>query len=378
MLHLGLAILGCLVLRRRGDDLPLWYLIALAAGMGASVFFLVIMLAHRHWCPSCAAAHAALLAQGLMTWRMTSLRPLHARRPVWLLAICTAALAVNAVFHHRTPAPELGPGDRLLGWLAAGADGQRIAQPVIAEPAPETALAVSTSGPATPATRSAERSAEAAMPTSPMPSTSPSQASTEAASAALQQHAPFRTTGFSRWGNAAAPITVRYHLSLVCPTCRAHWADIERIRPLIARGEIQIDILPTWPLRPHTHHGAQLGAHVLLAAGLDGEDQLLAAAGLLFSADGFQLLNVLDRVLGEDAAQHQGKVTDAMQREALVRLFAFIEPVAPRAVAASRSTSRSSTAISCPASPGSPSTRSSTRPGTTSSPPGPTGPGTLL
>lgn len=311
MVHLSLCIAGWFVIRRHGDEIPLWYNLAVAVGMGSSLFYLVIMATHAHWCPSCAASHACMLAQGIMLWRLMT-----AGRTLWLVSILTAALSVNAVYHHSYPVQDLGPSDRLLGWLSSGAGG------VVGLPQTNT----------TSATASGTQD-QTATPT-PATAAPAADAPRSAAAMTLAEHEPFRTQGFARWGDPTAPVTVRYHLSLVCPGCRSSWGDIDKIRPMIAKKEIQVEFLATWPIRPQTHHGAQLGAHVLMAAGLCGEDEMLAAADKFFSPDGLNLLNTINDVLTDDANKHQGKVTESLQREALVRLFGFVEPVAPRAVAA--------------------------------------------
>ena len=308
LLHLGLIMLG--MLRSRVPFISAQaYRMLLGVGQGASLYFLVLMVAHQHWCPACAAAHVAMIGQAIILSRLTEAgRSMH----LYVATVLVTALTVNAVFHHRFDRPEMAPGDALTGFLVRARDHGQVGVVV-----PMDQLA------ATPAALVPERDSKH------------DASRDQAALATLAGIEAVRTEGFWRWGADTAPIIMRAHMSVACPGCQAHWAKMDDLREQVDSGKLQVEFFFTWPTTPRSHYGASLATYVLYAAGMLGEHELLAAGDRLFGINGVQLVNQIDAVLAAEAKGGTAIPADS-EKDALATLFQFINTDVPasRAISA--------------------------------------------
>ena len=334
--HVVLAVIGSL---RRAVIPMSGYRAGLAMGQGASLYFMIIMITHWHWCPACATAHAIMVAQAMLLWRLT---PDPAQRLVWGLSVVVMALGVNAVFHHRYERSELGPGEALLGWMQRQAGTQTLGVAV------EDRGGRLGSSPNLERTNGQDALSGTARGQHPFGdghgATDPSSAddrrqtrrianglhgdrATPAQALTLAEHGVLRHGDFYRYGDPTAPITVRAHMSLVCPGCRLEWPKLDAIRPLVNARTVNIEFIFTWPIKPETNAGAQMATYVLYTAGLQGDDELMAAGDRLYSGDGYNLITKAQEAMS--AEEQNGVNPLATRKDALIQLFRFCGPIVP-------------------------------------------------
>jgi uncharacterized membrane protein/protein-disulfide isomerase len=304
--HFFAFVAGVLYLQRKfitADVLRMVFGIS----QGMSLFFASILIIHGHWCPSCVASHAFMVAQAILVWRLS----FSSQRVLWVATILIGALGTNAAFHHRYEKPAFGPSQELLGYLHSLRETNSVVIPVAAE--------VKVVG-----------AADAKAPTANRVTPVPVKPEDTQRLGLLVDKQKLRAGNYSSWGSADAPVIIRAHMNLACNACRGHWRGLNEIRELINQRKASMQVILTWPISPEPHYGARLATYAVYSAGHLGEEELLYALDRFFSDAGLLFMNELHEKLL--ASMVAGQVPAKDLTDALIETFRFLEPMIPAKV----------------------------------------------
>lgn len=228
-----------------------WSELLIAACIGASLFFALILLSHGTWCASCVAVHGlmALQACEMFVERRDT-------RERIMLAATTLAMAglCNAAFHHRlVPAVSDDPRE-LLAYLRSSWSAtlppaqvrQRTTADLLADQEP---------------LRTDQTLAAGADPVPERPSAAP---------VTPREHDLRPAAAANRWGRADAPVTLLIITDPTCPHCRHQWRELRHLTDMVEQGRLQIRLLLVY-----SDDAGQAMASMAYAAGIDGEQALL-------------------------------------------------------------------------------------------------------
>jgi hypothetical protein len=284
LLH-GIIALTLVVQTRRYPDKEFVADIAVAVGVGGSLFYGGVLVASGIWCGMCFAIHALMLVQMLELL----LNKRGVQRFAALVSAIAAAGAVNLVYHHRPLPPIRSDAAELLTYMrslwTADAPPQRL-MPIseqLSDAAHATAENTVHASHAT-AEASLWSVAEGSPLATPVKSASNSTKPVEASRA-------LRTAGdANRWGSSDAPVAVAYGTDLGCPVCAQQFSQLLELRDLVERGKIQVRFLLSYK-----NDAAQAMASLSYAAGLSGDKELIDTL-IAFYAHQHEILTAADAV----------------------------------------------------------------------------------
>jgi hypothetical protein len=275
---------------------------------GISLYFILVLLSHQHWCPSCVASHLFMVAQAILLWRFTA----GMNRTTLLLSIIIGALAMNAIFHHRFDRPVIGPSSELLGYLH-DMQGKNNTLVIPVETSATNAIK-----------EQATANANKINPIEPLPNNDAQPLQNERLQL-IADATSIRKDSFDSWGSKDAPIVIRAHMNFNCAACRAHWQKLDGMRNLINKQSGSIKMILSWNISPEIHYGARLATYATYSSGFIGESEMLMALDKFFSDEGLLLINtineeILDSMVG-------GKIPDDVMAKSMLAAFKFLEPV---------------------------------------------------
>lgn len=312
LLHAGLAAVAMISFRKQ---LPRWlYCSGLAGAIGASLFFAGLMLAQRHWCGSCASAHAIAVLMAVELMRLLR-QPIE--RALYLALSASGALLLNLYYHHAAfPTTRNDPAE-LLSWMRGQERSLGIpigiieptSHPTVDAPATDAnatidldtqegrdlAAALSSRGPAV------QGRVEQQPPAGPRAGA--------VAPAPHQLNASTQDPAFlGIWGSAMALVKITAVLHPQCPNCALQWASIVQLREQIEQGgDFCVDIALTYATNDSGgDYAGRFACYLAYAAWYQGTPAMVGTLQAIFSEPGRQaLLTAQQAYMSEDKTRRQ-------------------------------------------------------------------------
>ena len=310
LLHVGLAGLGILSFRIK---IPSWmYCLGLSLAAGATIFYVLLMLTHQHWCAACAAAHALVVVQVIQAYRL--LTQAHLRVIYGLTALVWLG-AINAIYHHHAYATVHNDPADLLAWLQGQERSANIPVGIIQPRDARSIEATSGAQIRKPLSGGESATSEAGHATAPGASTTTSPGG--------------RDQLLGVWGDPHRVIKLVANLDPTCPYCGKAFDWIRECEDLIlgqkdAHGQIKapvmsVDFELTYKRGPNGSKdvAGELGCYLIYASSYLGDEAMIAVMHALMSDPG--------RAAMRDAgnAMTDGKNKQA-QNKALAQLFELL------------------------------------------------------
>ncbi len=315
ILHLLLLVLGA---SSRFINLSkMVYCAALSVGIGASCFFMVLMVAKAHWCPACAAAHAVVLIQAVTVYQLLKST---ADRTTFTLCILVIIGAMNALFHHQAYPRVLNRPDELLGWISCSERGIRPLGMITAT-AKETSseVEIDTKDKTVAAAMNAARQANKSPRKEVIaPKDDPRTVAMTDDSVARATAVPGTTPAKPQmgcWGDPQAPIRLVANVDPMCAYCQNAFEEILKIKELVEGkdgnpGSTCVEFALAVPeLSGIPHFGAQTASYLIYAASDMGPSYMLGMMRVLMSDPGREAMQRLDVA---SKSKNDGNVRNAL------------------------------------------------------------------
>lgn len=277
----ALIVLAIVLQRRLAPERTLGADLAIAVGVGGSLFFGAVLAIHQSWCGACIAIH------GLMVLQLIELI-INRSEGVYRAAMVATALAgagaLNASYHHREiPATRNDP-DELLAYLRSAWTSQLPPRPVIQDTGdarlsptvrePAIAPAVKQDRLVTPPVENIDQSSPL-QPILNTPQVAPDAATSNRSLADA-----------NRWGSPTAKIALLVGIDPGCPHCAMQFPEVLQLKDLVDKGVIQVRFL-----LGYENDIGQAMASVSYAAGIHSEQALLDTLQAFFRNQGKLLTN---------------------------------------------------------------------------------------